>query len=150
MMKKLFFLLLLSGITFFGCNNSNPEWEKDSSKPEYLHNTLQKITDVIVHDIFSPPVASRIYVYSNIAAYEAMAPGNPTYQSLAGQLKGLEAAPKPEAGKEYCYPLAGAKAMLVVGKKLIFSEEKIDEYEKVMMADFKKVNMPRSWALHQW
>jgi hypothetical protein len=144
MMKNFIYpLLLIVSLILPSCNNSNPEWEADSAKPAYLHNTLQKITDVIVHDIFSPPVASRIYVYSNIAAYEAMAPGSPTYQSLAGQLKGLEAGPKPEAGKQYCYPLAGAKAMLVVGKKLIFSEEKIDEYEKSMLADFQKINMPK-------
>lgn len=144
MMKNLsIIILLLLGTVFFSCQTANPEWKQDTAKPEFLHNTLQAITDVIVHDIFSPPVASRIYTYSNIAAYEAMVPGNPGYQSLAGQLNGLEPTPQPEAGKEYCFPLAGAKAMIVVGKKLIFSEEKIDEYEAKLMADFQKLNMPK-------
>lgn len=144
MMKKASLLiLLLAGALFFGCQKANPDWQKDANDPAYLHNSMQAITDVIVHDIFSPPVASRIYTYSSVAAYEAMVPGNPNYQSLAGQLKGLEAGPQPEAGKEYCYPLAGAKAMLVVGKKLIFSEEKIDEHEAKMLAEFQKVNMPK-------
>ncbi len=133
---------MLSGISFFGCQSANPNWKTDAENPDFLHNTMQAITDVIVHDIFSPPVASRIYSYSSIAAYEAMVPGNPGYQSLAGQLTGLEAVPQPEAGKDYCYPLAGAKAMVVIGKKLIFSEEKIDAYEVKMMADFQKINMP--------
>lgn len=133
---------MLSGIAFIGCNSANPEWKKDSERPAFLHNSLQAITDVIVHDIFSPPVASRIYAYSTIAAYEAMAPGYPSYQPLAGQLKDLAPGPKPEAGKEYCFPLAGAKAMIVVGKKLIFSEEKIDEYEAGMLKEFKSINMP--------
>ena len=34
------------------------------------HAAVDKLTEVMVHDIFSPPVASRIYVYPNIAAYE--------------------------------------------------------------------------------
>jgi hypothetical protein len=72
-----------------------------------------------------------------------MVPGYPEYQSLAGQLTDLTPAPQPEAGKEYCYPLAGTKAMLVVGKALIFSEEKIDEFEKGLLADYQKINMPK-------
>ncbi|MBI5915239.1 MAG: vanadium-dependent haloperoxidase [Bacteroidetes bacterium] len=143
-MKNLLKLtLLLTGIVFLSCKSSNPNWQAESASPALLHNTLQQITDIIVHDIFSPPVAARIYTYSNVAAYEAMVPGFPEYQSLAGQLNGLEPAPQPEAGQEYCYPLAGAKAMMVVGKKLIFSEEKMDEYEVKFLADIQKINMPQ-------
>lgn len=143
-MKNLLYVLILFSSAFiFGCKPENPNWKADSENPNYLHNTMQAITDVIVHDIFSPPVASRIYSYSSIAAYEAMVPGHPEYQSLAGQLTSLEAPPQPEAGKEYCYALAGAKAMVVVGKKLIFSEEKIDEFEGKMLKEFQAVNMPQ-------
>jgi hypothetical protein len=72
-----------------------------------------------------------------------MAPGYEGYKSLAGQLTDLTPAPQPEAGKDYCYPLAGAKAMMVVGKKLIFSEEKMDEFEAQILADFQKIKMPK-------
>jgi len=136
-------LILVSSVFLFGCQKENPNWKTDSEKPQFLHNTMQAITDVIVHDILSPPVASRIYSYSSIAAYEAMVPGHPDYQPLAGQLTNLTPAPQPEAGKEYCYALAGAKAMVDMGKKLIFSEEKIDEYEQKMLAEFKAINMPQ-------
>jgi hypothetical protein len=143
-MKNLFYaLMLVSSVIVFGCKPENPNWKADSENPKYLHNTMQAITDVIVHDIFSPPVASRIYSYSSIAAYEALVPGHPEYQSLAGQLTDFQAPPQPEAGKEYSYGLAGAKAMLVVGKKLIFSEDKIDEYEAKMMKEFQAINMPQ-------
>ena len=40
-----------------------------ASNPAHLHKAHKMLTDVMVHDIFSPPVASRIYVYSSIAAY---------------------------------------------------------------------------------
>lgn len=143
LMKSPVVLAILLIATLLGCKSTNPNWKEETNNSAYLHNTLQKITDVIVHDILSPPVAARIYTYSNVAAYEAMVPGNPDYQSLAGQLNGLEAGPQPEAGKEYCYPLAGAKAMLVVGKKLIFSEEKIDAYEAELLAEINKINLPQ-------
>jgi hypothetical protein len=47
---------------------------------------VDTVTGIMVHDIFSPPVASRIYVYL-IAAYEIMAQNNTKYESLQGQLK---------------------------------------------------------------
>ncbi len=141
--KSQLIMLLLAFLAWTGCDTSNKNWKQEAENPEFLHASLKKITDVIVHDIFSPPVASRIYSYSTIAAYEAMVPGHPEYQSLQGQLTGLEGVPQPEAGQEYCYSLAGAKAMLVVGKMLIFSEEKIEEYEAQMLADFQKINIPK-------
>lgn len=137
-------LLMFLGFLFWtGCQKSNPNWEKDAANPYFLHRSLQEITDVIVHDIFSPPVASRIYTYATIAAYEAMVPGYPEYQTLAGQATELQPGPQPEAGKAYCYPLAGTKAMLDVGRRLIFSEEKIDSFEAKIMADFEEISMPK-------
>ena len=135
-------IVLTLSLLWTGCDNSNPNWKVDSDKPDFIHRSLKQITDVIVHDIFSPPVASRIYAYSTIAAYEALVPAYDDYQSLAGQLTDLENVPKPEEGKEYCYPLAASKAMLVVGKQLIFSEAKIDEFEMGLLEEFQAINMP--------
>ncbi|MEL6944827.1 MAG: phosphatidic acid phosphatase, partial [Bacteroidota bacterium] len=73
----------------------NENYAEEASDPQFIHQSTKKITDVIVHDIFSPPVASRIYAYSSIAAYEALQQGYPEYQSLAGQLNGLESLPQP-------------------------------------------------------
>lgn len=146
-MKKLLIPIVLSLFCFLffpGCEHSNPNWVAESDQPDLLHRSLKKITDVIVHDIFSPPVASRIYAYSNIAAYEALAAGNEEYQSLAGQLRDLSPVPQPVAGQEYCYPLAATKAMLRVGKALIFSEDMIDAFEADLLKDFDLINMPKS------
>ena len=51
-------------------------WEKVDKTiqitAEDYHTIVDQLTTVMVHDIFSPPVASRIYVYPNIAAYEVL------------------------------------------------------------------------------
>ena len=39
-----------------------------------LRRSEKALTRIVVHDIFSPPVASRIYLYASIAAYEAAVP----------------------------------------------------------------------------
>lgn len=47
--------------------------------------------NAIMEDGFSPPVASRLHVYSNIAAYEVLSLSNHNYNSLAGQIKHMPA-----------------------------------------------------------
>jgi PAP2 superfamily len=50
---------------------------------------------------YSPPVAARSFAYFGIVAFESTASGNSRLQTLAGQLNGLKALPKREAGKSY-------------------------------------------------
>lgn len=154
-MKKIF-LMGIFGIvlTFSACETEkkNPNFQQDAANPEFFHQSLNDLTRVIKHDIFPPMIAARIYVYSNVAAWEALVAGNDAancppqyagYRSLAGQLKGLGAMPKPEGGKEYCYTLAAVKAYLKVGKALTFSEDSMTKTIELRLADFKKVGIPK-------
>ena len=135
-------ILIFLAVFFISCSQSNKEYKTKVDNPEFLHRSLKKITDLIVHDIFSPPVASRIYAYASIAAYEAAIAGDPTYKSLAGQVNGLEKVPAPDAGVEYCFPLASTQAMLKIGKTLVFSEDKMEEFYKGIMEEFKQTGLP--------
>ncbi|RMG17166.1 MAG: phosphatase PAP2 family protein [Bacteroidetes bacterium] len=121
----------------------NTEYETKAANPEYLHRSMKRLTDVIVHDIFSPPVASRIYAYPSIAAYEALIHDYPEYQSMAGQLHELTELPQPEAGAEYCFPLASVHALLKTGKHFVFSEDSIATFEADIYKEFRSM-MPAS------
>ncbi len=122
------------------CESSNPNFQEDTADAEFVHRTMKKVTDVIVHDIFSPPVASRIYAYTSIAGYEAMQINDETYKTLAGQVTGFETVPKPE--NEVCYALSSVRAMLTVGKALIFSEDKIVAFEAEIFEEMKEKGIP--------
>ncbi|PHI18590.1 phosphatidic acid phosphatase [Lewinellaceae bacterium SD302] len=136
-------LLLLLSVTFFSCEEDvNPNYAEEAADPERYHRAVKQLTDVIVHDIFSPPVAARIYSYSNLAAYEVMAAGDPAYQSLAGQITEFAEAPQPEEGLEYSFPVAALVAQCKVGKSLIFSEDKITKFEEELMAEILDIRMP--------
>ena len=134
-------LCFLLGLLFL-ISCSNPDWKKEAANPDFLADSQKALTDVIVHDIFSPPVASRIYAYPNIAAYEILQNDYSGYKSLEGQLTDFQKVPRPKAGEEYCLPLASIYAFLTIGKALIFSEAKIEEFEKELYAEFEKINMP--------
>lgn len=140
-----FITVVLAAFVLFQCT-PNKEVSQDYAKKindaSYLHRCMDKLTDVMVHDIFSPPVASRIYVYPSIAAYQALLPENPKFKTLAGQLTDLKAFPKPEEGKTYCYPLASIHAFLTVGKKLVFSEQKIQDFEDELYKELKDLGIP--------
>lgn len=95
---------------------------------EDLHASVDKLTEVMVHDIFSPPVASRVYAYPNIAAYEIMALHNDSYRSLQGQVAELEGIPVPAGGQNFNYRLAALIAHMDLGRRLIFSEDRVTTF----------------------
>jgi hypothetical protein len=138
---KSFILSLSICILVCACSTS-VEYRTQANKPDALHRSVKKITDIIVHDIFSPPVASRIYAYTTVAAYEAARHEDSTLVSLAGQLNGLTPVPTPEAGVEYCFPLASIQAILQTGRAYLFSEDKLDEFHKQIMEEYRKSGMP--------
>ncbi len=138
-------LSILTAILLFSTCKTNTDYDKAAvQNPQHLHHALKKLTDVIVHDIFSPPVASRIYAYPSIAAYEALLPKHPAYRSLAGQLKDLSPTPQPAENQEYCFPLAGVHAFLMVSKALIFSEQDIIDFTEEIHEAYRKAGVPKS------
>lgn len=112
-----------------GCGDAHADFDAAASALP-LHVAAQQLTDVIVYDIFSPPQASRVYAYASIAAYEALRHGDSTYRSLAGQLNGLAAPPRPrtpaDSAMRIHLPLAGVHAFMTVGRSLTFSRARMD------------------------
>ena len=126
-----------------GCQHDPASYQESAQDPELFHETAKQLTDVIVYDIFSPPVASRVYAYPSIAAYEVMAVSNPGYRSLSAQLHDLKAIPAPEEGLQYLAPLASLQAYLKVGTALVFSEDKMDAYAEKLYSKYRDMGVPK-------
>jgi hypothetical protein len=135
-------LLILFLGAMGGCQTPVADYREAAANPEYVRQSVRKLTDVITHDIFSPPVASRIYAYPHIAAYEVLIHDNPEYQSLKGQLRGFEGVPQPSPDSAYCFPLASLNAFLTVGRNLTFSADKLDQYEEHLYGEYQKMGVP--------
>jgi hypothetical protein len=104
-----------------------------------LQESMNRLTEVIVHDIFSPPVSSRIYAYTSIAAYEAMEPSNKEYAGFSGNLNGLQLT-KPRCTYRINFPLAGITAFFETAKAFTFSEQRIaDHYDSVVLKYFSDI-----------
>ncbi len=109
---------------------------------ELLIQSVNNLTNVIIYDNFSAPVAARIYTYPSIAAYEIMALENSGYAPLADQLHELSAIPAPEEGKELWLPLASLQAFTQVGKALVISKDTIKALQDELYDTFKSMDIP--------
>ncbi|MCA0132510.1 vanadium-dependent haloperoxidase [Winogradskyella alexanderae] len=110
--------------------------------PEVFHVSVDKVMDIQIHDIFSPPVASRVFVYPNIAAYEILAQKTNEMSSLAGKVNELTSIPMAEESKNINLELAAIIAHMELSKSLIFSEEKMEVLQDSLYADWQEKNEP--------
>jgi hypothetical protein len=130
-------ILFLLALSIWSCSK---EEKPIVITPNDYNNAVDKVTEVIIHDIFSPPVASRIYAYSNIAAYEVLVQKNKDYKSLAGKLTDLKPAPQASADAPVNYDLAALIAQMEIAKTLIFSEDKITALRDSLYTSWEKQN----------
>ncbi|RPA67327.1 phosphatidic acid phosphatase [Cyclobacteriaceae bacterium YHN15] len=138
--QKLFLAILVT-VVGFACQD-NKDYKEVITDGDYLISAQLKLTDVIIHDIFSPPVASRIYAYPAIAAFEVAALSDPSYKSLMGQLNGFEKA-EFDLSEEIYFPLASLAAYYKVGTAMIFSENLVQDHKEKAFKAIKEKGVPK-------
>jgi hypothetical protein len=115
-----------------------------------VEKELKILTDVMIRDITSPPVASRDYAYTLIAFYEAARPGTPSYKSFAGRLNGLRpltgdstGLPSPAAGLKYDWLIAGTAAFYKTAYAIVFSKEMFAQSFDSIQLEIYKMAIPK-------
>ena len=143
MNKNYFLKPILLSMLLTSCTQDQSYKEKIKD-PELVQANVKNLTDIIVYDIFSPPVASRVYLYPAIAAYQTMQLANEeTYASLSGQVEGLGPLTK-SINENVNYNIASLHAFNEVGKALIFSEDKMNAFQENLDQQLKDKGVPRS------
>ncbi len=115
--------------------------QKESARlpdSEILHQNMDQLTQVIIYDVFTPPVASRLYVYGALALYEAVRFSSEESLSITARLKGFGPMPEPEEKMDYDFTLAASKAFFSVVRNVrVFSVDSLDKYERSLYQSFK-------------
>ena len=140
-MRKLTSLTIGLLLILSSCGPKHDQAALDMYFENSLANYNRELTGVIVADIFTPPVASRIYAYSNLAAYEGarfMDSGRP---SLVGQLNGLEQLTQPDSTKGYYYPLVSIVAFTSVGQSLVFDLERVEKMQNKLLEEVQAIGI---------
>lgn len=102
-----------------------PKQSVEPAAPELLFQLEHALTEAIVQDAFSPPVASRIYAYCNLAAQEVVAHYRDTVLPISRQLNGFEHSAISIEG-ETDERLVLAYVFSMVANKLVYRDHIID------------------------
>lgn len=145
-MKQILSILMLVFL-LGGC--SKEEQAIEISADDY-HKSMDRLTEIMVHDIFSPPVASRIYAYSNLAAFEIIALNNDKLNSFSKTFVNYTPIPEPDSTLSINYKLAALIAQMEIGKQLIFSENEIITYRDSLYMSWKEINKDHFLASEQY
>lgn len=115
--------------------------KSDVEKSDYSNGKIigkwnEVLTNTIIQDLFSPPVASRIYAYPNIAAYEVLKYAGSESKSITSRLSGFDSIPPPS--EDINLTVAALHAFTVVGLKLIYTEKPLNTYYKSFIDSIQK------------
>ena len=69
-MYQIFRIIPVVVFFLFSCSTGSENKLPEAS--EVLHKNEKNLTELIIYDIFTPPVAARIYSYTALAAHEAL------------------------------------------------------------------------------
>ena len=132
-MNKFFLILFVAGY-FSACTSNSDSAKGDSTYKGFTNDavvyckTVKELNNIVLENNFPPMVASRNYVYANIAAYECMVAGDTNWQTLAGQIKHMPAMPRLPQGTQIDYSLASLLAFVTVGNAVTFPEGSMTVY----------------------
>jgi len=142
-MKKFVAVLITVSVILVSCNPKQADYAAIFDNPDTYCKSVYELNSVVMGNNFSPIVASRNYMYANVAAYEVVAGGHPDqYNSLAGQAKGLNDVPKPEADKKIDVGFASLLAFWKLGSAVTFSDNETKNYVDSLKKLAKDHGMP--------
>ena len=120
------------------------EYLEKAKNPAFVHETIQNLSNTVVNDIFSPPLASRAYIYPTLAAYEILIQENPEYKSLKGQIKDFEGVPQIDTSRIYVLSLSAVTAMMEISKTIVYTPKLIEEYQTKVHEQYKALDIPQT------
>jgi hypothetical protein len=122
------------------CNSG--DYTKVVHDPVLYSKTVKKLNDIVLENNFPPMIASRNYVYANVAAFECIAAGDSSFRSLAGQIRHMPEVPKPSADKPVDFQLAALLAFTKVGNAVTFPEGSMMAYYQELVDKADDAGMP--------
>jgi hypothetical protein len=118
----------------FSCLIALPGRCKAQSKEKVLHELNELLINTVMDDVFTPPVASRIYAYPNIAFYECIRTEDSNFKTLTGKLNGLKSLPQPQNKVDDF--ISASIAFSYSGQSLVGSEYRFENWRKRFVDSF--------------
>ncbi len=130
-------VIIITTFFFVGCTKTEKEIR---ITPDFYHSVVDKLSATITHDVFSPPVASRVYAYPNTAAFETLnnhkGKGLNTFLNEKSKFKIETIKPDDNVNLK----LSSTIAFLEVAKELVFSGHGITNFRDSLYQVWKNQN----------
>lgn len=134
--NNIYFIYASLLLSFFSaCSSPGSQSADHSNRPDTdqqssyeLRNAMQTLTETITQDILSPPVASRVYAYSSLSCWEALANGSSGSSSILLHLQ-PEFSPAPLPPDDIRHDLAAIQAFITAAKAMVFTEDYLLAFE---------------------
>ena len=95
MNHKYLVLILFILCCFYACRPSEQVNPNMLVTHQEANAVINMMTQIMVHDISNPPLASRFYSYACLAGYEVVTQNNPSFKSMHYILKDYPIIKKP-------------------------------------------------------
>jgi len=136
-MKKAFFLItvFIVVISGNGCNSKSHVMLSSTD----IGKVISQMTQLMIHDVTSPPLAARFFAYTCLAGYEVVSENDKHCKSVHGILNDYPLVEKPKQVTGYDSKLTAVLAMLETAEKLQPSGSLLVLYEKDLLDSCKRI-----------
>jgi hypothetical protein len=134
-MKRIVYLIGILSI-LCSCNN-NSKKNLTINETSIQVDCMERLDEVVVYDIYSPPVASRIYAYSNLAFYEAIKYSKKNVASLTQKMLLFDSIPPP-VNSNINFTISAVTAFFNTAKGLCFSKDSVAKKLEYYLSYYKE------------
>lgn len=143
MKTSLLWIIGLFCLLTIACQPSSQQAPK-TYDANLIHRLNRRLIETISEDNFPPPVASRIYAYANLAAYEALQPADSNFRSPSPTVNDWKVLTPPAQAK---WDQAMIQAFCEVARQLVYRDHMIDSIEQELLNSLGPIDAESTaWA----
>lgn len=152
MMRNLIALMLFIFIVA-SCKQQKESSQKFSNTD--ISHVMSQMTDIMLHDVTNPPLATRFFSYACLAGYEIISQNDSSFKKMTGILNDYPDIKLPDTISGYSYQLAALLAIIETAKKMQPSGPLLKDYETSLLDSCRKngvteetINKSISYAIY--
>ncbi|MDB5121336.1 MAG: haloperoxidase [Sphingobacteriales bacterium] len=123
----LVFTILLS---LGACKNKNKQPELSTTD---ITKVLNAMTDIMIHDVTNPPLASRFYSYALLSGYQIIAQNDSSYAGMLSQINGYSKIEEPDSVEGSSVSLSAVLAMLETAKRMQPTGKDLETFKQAFL-----------------
>lgn len=124
------FLIIFASLAYIGLAcTTKPEKIPQLSSNE-VSNVITRMTDIMIHDVSNPPLATRFFSYTCLAGYEVVSQNDTSFHSMKGKLNDYPDISAKKTEGTFSAQVSAILAMMETAKKMQPSGKILADYEQ--------------------